>query len=205
MNVLVNNVLVINNVTQKTVGERLKAFAKTDRKRLETLIGVCARLFFVDQICAFPTLGNSQLERDNLFYQINRLSSYLTTTCIDVLTGERYQPYDQWFENAYNKGTLDDSWKQAISELSQCVNPDDTACKFLELTKDLHKRAYKETMSIRKSFKNFVSERDGGLKKWLLENYIVEEFNDRPRKCLGWKTPREQMAACLASALRQAG
>ena len=30
-------------------------------------------------------------------------------------------------------------------------------------------------------------------------------LNDRPRKCLGWMTPREKMAACLASALRQAG
>lgn len=34
---------------------------------------------------------------------------------------------------------------------------------------------------------------------------IDKYLNDRPRKCLGWKTPREQMAACLASALRQAG
>ena len=34
---------------------------------------------------------------------------------------------------------------------------------------------------------------------------IDRYLNDRPRKCLGWKTPREQMAACLASALRQAG
>jgi len=30
-------------------------------------------------------------------------------------------------------------------------------------------------------------------------------LNDRPRKCLGWMTPREKMAACLASTLRQAG
>jgi len=30
-------------------------------------------------------------------------------------------------------------------------------------------------------------------------------LNDRPRKCLGWMTPREKMAACLVSALRQAG
>jgi len=29
----------------------------------------------------------------------------------------------------------------------------------------------------------------------------IDRFlNDRPRKCLGWKTPREAMAACLASA-----
>ena len=34
---------------------------------------------------------------------------------------------------------------------------------------------------------------------------IDKYLNDRPRKCLGWKTPREKMAACLVSALRQAG
>lgn len=34
----------------------------------------------------------------------------------------------------------------------------------------------------------------------------IDKFiNDRPRKCLGWMTPREKMAACLVSALRQAG
>jgi len=30
-------------------------------------------------------------------------------------------------------------------------------------------------------------------------------LNDRPRKCLGWMTPRETMSACLVRALRQAG
>jgi IS30 family transposase len=34
---------------------------------------------------------------------------------------------------------------------------------------------------------------------------IDKYLNDRPRKCLGWMTPREKMAACLVSALRQAG
>ena len=29
---------------------------------------------------------------------------------------------------------------------------------------------------------------------------IDQYLNDRPRKCLGWKTPREAMAAFLASA-----
>jgi IS30 family transposase len=34
----------------------------------------------------------------------------------------------------------------------------------------------------------------------------IDKFlNDRPRKCLGWMTPREKMAAFLVSALRQAG
>ena len=34
---------------------------------------------------------------------------------------------------------------------------------------------------------------------------IDKYLHDRPRKCLGWMTPREKMTACLASALRQAG
>ena len=61
-----------------------------------------------------------------------------------------------------------------------------------ENTNGLIRRLYPKQSS-------FASIREAELAR--IDRYL----NDRPRKCLGWKTPREKMAACLASALRQAG
>jgi len=120
------------------------------------------------------------------------LSSYLTTTCIDILTGEHYQPYYQWLEESYESGTLGDTWDQAMTELSQCVTPDKTASLFVKQTKSLHEHGYKETTSMRKAFKNFVSERESRLKDWLLQNYIVEELNSNFEPKTSWEIMNDE-------------
>lgn len=76
------------------------------------------------------------------------------------------------------------TWNQAITELSQNLTPDKVASAFVKWTNILYEDDYKETTSIRKAFKNFVSEIDDWLKRWLLQNYIVEELNStfEPKK-----------------------
>jgi hypothetical protein len=176
MSTLIDKVLLIDNATPSTEG-KLNALQQSNPKRLETLIGVCARLSLVDQIRGFSIMGDTLSEKENFLYQIDRLSAYLTTTCIDVLTGEHYQPYHQWLEESYRAGSLGNTWSHAITELSQSPTPDITAIAFVKWTKKLHEDWYKETTSVRESFKNFVSTRDGWLKSWLIQNYIVEELN----------------------------
>lgn len=185
MRVLIQRVLVIDEAVQGD-NENLNALQEDNPKRLETLVGVCARLALVDKIRGFSFIGIAQFEKENFLYQIDRLSAYLTTTCIDVLTGEHYQPYYQWLEESYSNGNLDinNNWDQAITELSQPLMPDKTASAFIKWTKKLYEDGYKETTSIRKAFKNFVSLRDNWLKNWILRNYIVEKLGSdfQPKK-----------------------
>lgn len=53
-------------------------------------------------------------------------------------------------------------------ELSKNLTADETASAFVKWTKELHENGYKETTSIRKAFKHFVSARESWLKNWLL-------------------------------------
>ena len=183
MSTLVHGVLLIDDATHD-VEEKLNALQQSSPKRHETLIGVCARLSLIDQIRGFSFVGSTQFETRNFLYQIDRLSAYLTTTCIDVLTNEHYQPYHLWLEESHKDGSLGNTWNRAVNELSQSLTPDKTASAFVKWTKDLFNKEYNETTSIRKAFKNFVSARDGWLKNWLLQNYIVEKLNSNfaPKK-----------------------
>jgi hypothetical protein len=183
---MVGRVLLIDEATQG-LEEKLYALQQSNPKRLEILIGVCARLSLVDQIRDFSFVGSTQSEKEYFLYQIDRLSAYLTTTCIDVLTGEHYQPYHQWLEDSYKGEVLGDAWNQAITELSQHLTPDKTASAFVKCTKSLYEDGYKETTSIRKAFKNFVSVRDNWLKNWLLQNYVVEELNSNFEPKKSWQ------------------
>jgi len=186
MSKLVDRVLLIDDATYN-VEEKFNALQQSNPKRLEILAGVCARLSLVDQIRGFSFVGNTQFEKESFLYQIDRLSAYLTTTCIDVLTGEHYQSYYQWLEKSFNTGSLGNMWNLAVTELSQSLKPDKTASAFLKWTKKLHEDGYKETSSIVKAFGNFVSERDDWLKNWLLQNYIVEELNSNFEPKKSWQ------------------
>jgi len=100
MSTLVQSVLAIDGLPQG-IEEKFKVLQQSDPKRLEILVGVCARLSLIDQIRGFSFSGSTQFEKENFHYQIDRLSVYLTTTCIDVLTGEHFQPYHQWLKESY--------------------------------------------------------------------------------------------------------
>jgi hypothetical protein len=186
MSTLVNRVLLIDEDTQG-IGDKLDALQQSNSECYYKLIGVCYRLSFIDQVRALSFVGSIPFENKNFFYQIDRLSTYLTTTCIDVLTNEHFQTYDRWLEESYKGGLLGDTWNQAIAELSKGLTPDKTASAFVKWTKKLHKDGYEEKTSIRRAFKNFVSDRDDWLKNWLLQNYIVEELNSKSKFRKGWQ------------------
>lgn len=174
---LLDRILLIEEPSHG-VEEEIDALQQNNLERLKTLVGVCARLSLVDQIHSFSSAGNTQLEQDNFDYHIDRLSAYLTTTCIDVLTGEHYQPYHLWLKKAFEEDVLGDIWEKALIELSQVQGFDEIARAFVLLTYKLYEEGYREASSINLAFKNFVSNRDTWLKHWLLENYIVEELNN---------------------------
>jgi len=169
------------------VQEKLNTLQKNDAKRHETLVGVCARLSLVDQIRNIPFVQDTQMVKEYFLYQIDRLSAYLTTTCIDVLTGEHYQPYDQWLKDSYESCTLGENWNSTVTELSKVTTPAETASAFIKWTAKLHKHDYKETMSIRKAFKNFVCKTDTWMKEWLLQNYIVEDLDSNFEPKTKWQ------------------
>ena len=186
MSTLAHRILLIDQ-DMEGVQEKLNSLQKNDTKRHETLVGVCARLSLVDQIRNIPFIQGAQIEEEYFLYQIDRLSAYLTTTCIDVLTGEHYQSYDQWLKESYNSCTLGENWDNAITELSEVTTPAETASAFIKWTITLHNKDYKETTSVRKGFKKFICNTDNWMREWLLQNYIVEELNSNFEPKTKWQ------------------
>jgi len=72
MTTLVNKVLLLDEAAQ-SIEERLDTLQQSNPKRLETLVGVCARLSLIDQIRVSSFAGSTQFEKDNFLYQINPL------------------------------------------------------------------------------------------------------------------------------------
>ena len=186
MSTLVGKTLLIDVPMQKSE-ERLNALQLNNPKCFETLKGICSRLSLIDQIRSLSFTGSILLEKENFLYQVDRLSAYLAVTCIDVLTGERYQPYNQWLEKSYKNGTLGDTWNQAITDLFQAQTSEKIASEFVKWTNILYKNDYNEMTSIRKAFMYFVTMSDSWLKHWILQNYIVEEFNSNFELKKSWQ------------------
>lgn len=68
MSELVDRILLIDGAA--AVEERLKSWQQSNPKRLETLVGVCARLPLIDQIRGFSFAGETHFEKESFLYQI---------------------------------------------------------------------------------------------------------------------------------------
>jgi hypothetical protein len=52
---------------------------------------------------------------------------------------------------------------------------------FVDWTSQIHKNEYREGMSIRKAFRNFVRSTYDWLKRWLADLYVIEKTNFSPQ------------------------
>lgn len=148
-----------------------------NNKRCETFSDVCMRLDFVDRLRKIPINSTSAFEKRVILNQIEKLSMYITTICIDALTNEGYEPYYKWLQKAFRSGNLGVRWSQAITEMRSAQTNQEAGELFVQWTSQFHQKEYIEGMSIRKAFKNFVCCMHDWLKRWLSDLYVIEKTN----------------------------
>jgi len=169
--------------TPADFADRLEPLRLDNQQRLKRLFGICGRLVFAEQIHNTPiSVTTTTRERIRFLYQIDRLATYLTTTCIDIATGERFQHYHEWLKEAYESNLLSDSWDKAVGELGEARSASEIEKLFVKWTFDIYKVDYQSKMSIRQAFKEFVWDTPPWFKEWLFKEYIVEylDFSLKP-------------------------
>lgn len=141
------------------VWEKLSALRCTNQEKLQTIYEVCSRLRFVDQLryntqlrtkFFIPFWGNEHSKEKKFQYQIDRLKTYLTLTCIDAISKERWIPFNEWI-------------------LGEIKHPSEESTKSFD---DLHKRltTYNLTPEIDKFIGSWLKE---------LSQVYYDEFGDR--------------------------
>jgi hypothetical protein len=172
---------LLDSVAQKILREgdnhvsfalRLRDLETEDQGRFWRLFGICARLEFVEQLRHTARLAVCEQGIHTAQYQLEMLTTYLTTTCMDIATGGEYEHYWQWLKKAVESRSID-NWSSAISALTAAESSSDIAELFIEWTERIYKKDYLDKMGIRRAFKRFVSDMPNWLKKWLAEAYFL--------------------------------
>lgn len=153
---------------------RLRDLHVNNDGRFHRLIGICNRLEFVEQIHLATRIFVSRERGFKVTYEMERLITYLTTTCIDVATGESFQTYEAWLQRSFKSGTLDaDTWNSAMQDLSR-AELDEIPGLFVDLSTRIYRECYEHNQSIRKAFKHFVQDIDDSIKDWLFDDYFIQ-------------------------------
>ena len=156
---------------------------KTNNPNLfRKLSHVCARLRFIDSLrfeIQFSgdedDLWGSSPSYRTLQYQIDRLKTYLTLTCIDVSAGNEFQLFDEWLMSKLKQKP--EKWsrtlKQGIEELISIEFPPAFA-KGLKNWLPRIKEDYLKDHGVTRNFLDFIKDDiPVWLAKWLSENVFL--------------------------------
>jgi hypothetical protein len=154
---------------------KLKGLREKDAKQFMRLLGICKRLEFVEQLHhSLRVTATSKKERE-ISYQRDRLTTYLTATCIDIAVGQGFQTYNEWLQGVYEADTMGiENCKAAIRDLSQARTEPEVAQLFVKWTNRIYRQDYSPTMSIRQGFIRFICNLDDWFKEWLFDEYIIQ-------------------------------
>jgi hypothetical protein len=157
----------------------LRDFREKDPERFERLFGICERLEFVEQLrhTARMAIGHEYTKERQALYQLDRLTTYLMTTCIDIATGKSFESYKVWLARNYKDLDIEDDWNAAIRMLSDTTDKDkaEVARLFVKSTARIHEKLYEPNMSVRRGFVDFICNMDGWFKEWLFnDKYVIQ-------------------------------
>jgi hypothetical protein len=168
---LLHRVLRINDDVME-FSRALYRYHQTDPEGLRFVESVCARLDFIERLRANrPT---DSLEHDILpfGFDLDRLTSYLSVTCIDVVARDKYKAFPQWLEQA----SKDLPGHPIISEAFQELGRSGTATineAFVWATKRIFEGDYAEIAGMRRGFRRFFASLPVWLKHWLGSVYFI--------------------------------
>lgn len=140
-----------------------------DNTGYETIIKVCWRLKFIEQI----ETSNIKHTIEYLHY-LDRLKMYLSTTCIDILTHESYESFIVWVKKASSEKSVETKLKQLISDVSHESNEQTAQKVLLDWLDELYTNEYNPKMSISRAFRSFISKTPKWFQDWITNTYRIE-------------------------------
>lgn len=170
-----------NSLVYKVVGfgaqpeifqQRLVSMEQND---YDTLMGICARLAFIDQVEIGRKITGWNIQEHALSNQFGRLKLYLTITCIDVITGIGFEQFHDWLNKEFKTKSIQNSenWKNAIEELTNSQSSEQTEQLFRKHINEIYNRDYLNSTSKRRAIKGFVKNTTPWLKDWLCNLYVI--------------------------------
>jgi hypothetical protein len=141
----------------------------------ESLVGICARLAFINQLENGRKVAGWNIQEHALSYQFERLRLYLTITCIDVITGQGFEQFHDWLHKEYKNKSIQDSqnWNIAIQELTNSRETEQTERLFRKHINEIYTHDYLNATSKRRAVKNFVKDAAAWLNDWLCNLYVI--------------------------------
>jgi len=161
----------------------LRELKASNLEELKKIFEICARLKFVDQIRYDTVLSKhndifekfGDLEK-RFQYQLDRLKTYLTLTCIDVASGNDHIRFDEWLTSKL-KSDFDDlpiSFKSRISSIVDITDKEEIASFLREwINKDLRDE-YLNDYGLKRNFVSFINQEiPPWLKEWLGKYFFI--------------------------------
>jgi hypothetical protein len=162
-------------------GEQPESFqhklASIEQADYEILVGICARLAFINQVESGRKVAGWNIQEHALSYQFERLKLYLTITCIDAITGIGFEQFHEWLNREYKNNAIQSSetWKIAIQDLTNSQKSDQIEKLLRKHINEIYTRDYLNATSKRRAIKNFVKDSDFWLKDWLCNLYVIHD------------------------------
>jgi hypothetical protein len=152
---------------------RLESMTLTD---YENLVGVCARLAFINQVESGRKISGWNIQEHALSLQFERLKLYLTITCIDAITGIAFEQFHDWLNREYKSKSIQNSetWQTAAQELTNSQTSEQTGELLRKHIYEIYSLDYLNATSKRRAIKNFVRNSDPWLKNWLCNLYAID-------------------------------
>jgi hypothetical protein len=166
---------------QATFIPRLFLLQNKEPEKYEILNEVCERMQFIE-ILKYSDFYWSLISPNNpqvllqVQYQLDRLLSYLTLTCLDAIShdGRKYSEFNNWISNEITNG-VNVELSQAITNLRTLPTDRASVLEFPKVIDKYYSR-YKKSFGIGRSFKKAV--RCFGttwLHPWLSDIYIINK------------------------------
>lgn len=148
-----------------------------DSASYETIIKVCWRLKFIEQI----ETSNIKRTIEYLHY-LDRLKMYLSTTCIDILTHESYESFVAWIKKSSSDKSVETKLRLLISEVTRNSDEQTAQKALLDCLEELYTDEYNPKMSISRAFRSFISKTPKWFQDWITTTYRIEIYGKKNAK-----------------------
>jgi hypothetical protein len=157
---------------------RLHNLRINKKRQFDRLMGICSRLELIEVIKNSATYYLPNIINNRTNYQIERLTAYLATTCIDVLAGKNnYKQFDRWLTDEIYSGVLLPQFDTAINNLTAAPNTQEVVRRLSEETRILYEY-YQSNYGIGRNFKRVITENPPWVLNWLANTYFIVENNN---------------------------
>jgi len=167
----------------------LNILRETNPESLKKVYEICARLKLIDRLRHNLTLflsdeyfdiilgGGVNIDKE-FRYQVDRLKTYLSLTCIDVAAGTGYQHFHEWFSSVLKpkEGAWPEYVSNGLDDLSHKDSLDSLAKYLRKWINESLLRNYLKVHGVKNNFIDFIkTDIPSWLEEWLCSSYYIYE------------------------------